>query len=222
MDIPFSVKAFFEVFRTYNQAIWPAQIVAYLLGVAGVVAAIRPRAWTGRAIGGMLGALWIWMGAVYHIGFFSAINPLAYVFGAFFLLQGLLFVWKGALSPSLSFSPRWDLYGWTGGLFLAYAMIVYPVLGSIAGHTYPASPVFGVAPCPTTIFTFGLLLWTRGRVPGWLLLIPVTWSVIGVSAALQLGVLEDLGLVVAGLAGTVLLLYRNRHGQAVTTGPSPA
>lgn len=162
------------------------------------------------------------MGAVYHIGFFSAINPLAYVFGAFFLLQGLLFLWKGALSPSLSFSPRRDLYGWTGGLFLAYAMIVYPVLGSIAGHTYPASPVFGVAPCPTTIFTFGLLLWTRGRVPGWLLLIPVTWSVIGVSAALQLGILEDLGLVVAGLAGTALLLYRNRHGQAVTTGPSPA
>jgi hypothetical protein len=70
--------------------------------------------------------------------------------------------------------------------------------------------MFGVAPCPTTIFTFGLLLWTRGRVPGWLLAVPTLWALIGFTAALTLGILEDTGLLVAGLLGTGLLLYRNR------------
>lgn len=66
--------------------------------------------------------------------------------------------------------------------------------------------MFGVAPCPTTIFTFGLLLLTRGPVPLRLLVIPLLWALVGASAALHLGVREDLGLVVTGLVATALLL----------------
>lgn len=47
-----------------------------------------------------------------------------------------------------------------------------PSLGVAIGHTYPAQPTFGL-PCPTTIFTFGLLLWVRPPVPWSLLVIPV-------------------------------------------------
>jgi hypothetical protein len=98
-------------------------------------------------------------------------------------------------------------------VLILYAMVVYPLLGAVFGHMYPAAPVFGVAPCPATIFTFGMLLWTVGRVPGWLLIIPGAWSVIGLSAALNLGVPEDFGLLVAGLTGIAMLLYRNRREQ---------
>jgi hypothetical protein len=45
-------------------------------------------------------------------------------------------------------------------------MVVYPLLGIRFGHSYPRAPLFGVAPCPTTIFTFGLLLWATRSVPG--------------------------------------------------------
>src|SRR6185503_17117127 len=91
-------------------------------------------------------------------------------------------------------------------------MLVYPLIGIAIGHVYPRQPMFGVAPCPTTIFTFGLLVLTATRVPKHLLVIPFIWSVTsGISAPLNYGVYEDLGLVVAGIVGTGLLIWRDRH-----------
>ena len=56
-----------------------------------------------------------------------------------------------------------------------------------------------MAPCPTTIATFGALLWLRlpRRRAGVLLVIPALWAVVGSLAALRLGVLQDLGLPLA-------------------------
>ena len=48
-------------------------------------------------------------------------------------------------------------------------------------------PLFGVAPCPTTIFTIGMLLLARGGWVVWLSIIPLLWSLVGLAAALQLG-----------------------------------
>jgi hypothetical protein len=70
--------------------------------------------------------------------------------------------------------------------------------------------MFGVAPCPTTIFTFGILLWTIKKVPAYLLVIPFLWSIVGISAAINLRVPQDYGLVVAGFLGTILILIQNR------------
>lgn len=77
--------------------------------------------------------------------------------------------------------------------------------------------MFGVAPCPAIIFTFGFLLWTTGRAPSWLLVIPTLWGLIGFTAVLIRGGLEDTGLLVAGLLGTGLLLYRNRSEKEAQT-----
>jgi hypothetical protein len=86
----------------------------------------------------------------------------------------------------------------SGVIMILYAMVVYPLLGFLFGHSYPAAPVFGVAPCPTTIFTFGLFLCTVRTVPKSILIIPLIWSVIGFTAALHLGIYEDVGLLAAG------------------------
>jgi hypothetical protein len=53
-------------------------------------------------------------------------------------------------------------------------------------------------------------LWTTKPVPGHLLIIPFLWSIIGTGAAVNLGVPQDYGLVVAGVLGTVLILLQNR------------
>ncbi len=74
--------------------------------------------------------------------------------------------------------------------------------------------MFGVAPCPTTIFTLGILLWTTKSVPGYLLVIPFLWSIIGMSAAVNLRVPQDYGLVVAGILGTALILIQNRKAKS--------
>lgn len=70
----------------------------------------------------------------------------------------------------------------------------------------------GVSPMPAALFaTFGLLLWAARPVPVRVLVIPFGWSLVGGSAALQFGIPEDYGLLVAGLAGTALVLMKNRR-----------
>ena len=96
-----------------------------------------------------------------------------------------------------------------GLLFIIYALLVYPILGILFGHTYPDNPTFGL-PCPTTIFTFGVLLWTIKRVPFYFVIVPFLWSIIGLSAAINLRVYEDFGLIVAGVIGLILLIINNK------------
>ncbi len=97
-----------------------------------------------------------------------------------------------------------------GAIFILYAMVVYPLLGLALGHWYPRAPMFGVAPCPSTIFTFGLLLLAKRPVPIYILLVPLIWSIIGTTAATGLQVPQDYGLGIAGTVGTALVILRNR------------
>jgi hypothetical protein len=83
------------------------------------------------------------------------------------------------------------------------------VLGQLSGHSYPYSPTFGL-PCPTTIFTFGILLFADKKFNILLLLIPLIWSVIGFGAALNFSVFEDYGLLIAGITGFLLLMVYNK------------
>ncbi|MEP6908603.1 MAG: DUF6064 family protein [Pseudoxanthomonas sp.] len=99
------------------------------------------------------------------------------------------------------------LDGWT---LVAYASIGYPLLGQMFGHGYPAMPMFGITPCPVTIFTFGLFLLTTEPVPRRLLVIPVVWSVIGGSAAFLLSIPQDWPLLVSGVT-VLVLLKRDRE-----------
>jgi hypothetical protein len=58
-------------------------------------------------------------------------------------------------------------------------------------------------PCPTVLFTAGVLLAVRPAVSRWLYLIPVAWSVIAGSAAILFEVTPDLALFAAA---TVMVL----------------
>lgn len=213
-ELPFSIDQFMGVFVEYNRAIWPAQIVSYVLGGSALYLVIKKWSTADQHINRILGVFWIWMGLIYHIFFFAEVNPAAYLFGTLFILQGLAFVFLIRIGVEFKYEYRKDAYGMAGLLFILYALIVYPLLGYVWGHVYPQAPVFGVAPCPTTIFTFGLLLLSKGKVPVWLLVVPGLWSLIGFSAAYQLAIYEDMGLVVAGIAGVAMLIFRNRKEMA--------
>src|SRR5690606_7702918 len=81
---------------------------------------------------------------------------------------------------------------------VAYALLGYPLLGAALGHRFPAAPTFGL-PCPTTLFTVGLLAFLARPYPAYVLAVPLLWSAVGTSAAFGLGMYEDLGLIAAGL-----------------------
>jgi hypothetical protein len=208
--LPFTVDQFLGVFEQYNQAIWPMHVVAYILGIAALVLVVKKTPYSNRTISVILACFWAWVGIVYHLMYFSTINGAALGFGALFIVQAALWLVFGIIRPKLSFQWQTNPYTVIGAVMIVYAMLVYPILGTLLGHGYPRSPSFGVAPCPMIIFTFGLLLLTNAKVPKSLLVIPFLWSLLGVSASYQLGIREDIGLLVAGVLGVGLLIWRDR------------
>lgn len=207
--LPFTRDQFFATFADYNAAVWPVQVVAYLLGLAVVAALLRPSPFGHRLAASTLAAMWIWTGVAYHGLFFARINPVALAFGALFVLQGLLFIVAGVAGRRRVFGHTAGLASAIGWVLVIYAAVLYPLLGSISGHAYPAQPTFGITPCPVTLFTFGVLLITSAPVPRWLLIIPLAWSLVGGSAAFLLGVPQDWPLLFSGLV-VVLLILRAR------------
>ena len=161
--VPFTREQFLAVFVTYNETVWPVQVLAYLLGLLMVVLIIRPSAQRSRVVAAGLAAMWLWTGVAYHGMNFSTISNGAWGFAALFVVQGVLLIEAGVLRGRLAFGPckgRLGWLGWMGWSLVAYASIGYPLLGQLLGEGYPAVPTFGITPCPVTLFMFGLLLLT--------------------------------------------------------------
>ena len=209
MDTPFTAEQFSETFKIYNQAVWPMQVVFYLLSIVIIYLIFKPGQKSHKLISGLLFFLWLWMGVVYHFIFFTAINKAAYLFAIVFIFQSMLFLIYGVIQNKLSFSVRGGRYGIMGIILIVFALVLYPVLGYTLGHVYPYSPSFGL-PCPTTIFTFGLLLLCEKKCPLGILIIPFVWSIIGFTAAFHFGFVEDIGLMISGVLTCILVIVRNK------------
>jgi hypothetical protein len=211
--LPFTREEFIALFTQYNLAVWPVQVLAYVLGIA-MVASLWWRSRTAdRFVAGGLAAMWLWTGIAYQWMHFAAINPAAFGFAVLFVLQGLLFI-VAAARGTLRFGVPDKTSAWVGAALVLYAAMLYPLLGRLAGHAYPAMPMFGIAPCPVVIFTFGFLLLATTHVPRWLLVVPVVWSLIGGSAAFLLGIPQDWLLLFSGLAVPIIVLQERRAARS--------
>jgi hypothetical protein len=121
------------------------------------------------------------MGGVYQLVFLRSINPAATAFATVFVLEGVLLLTIGGWLGGLRFAWTPTVSGVLGAAFIAYALIVYPILPYLLGQRYPATPTFGL-PCPTTI------------------LIPLACSALGASATVQRGEREDPDTLAATMA----------------------
>ncbi|MHC2277490.1 hypothetical protein ACVI1J_003958 [Bradyrhizobium diazoefficiens] len=209
--LPFTIEQFLGVFASYNRAIWPMQVLAYLLGGLAFVLVFRKDRWADQIVAGILAAMWAWTGIVYHLTFFATINKLAYIFGALFVVQAAAFVYFGVCQNRIDFDYNEESAGVIGVAFVFYAAAIYPLFGLEMVQHPNELPMFGVTPCPVTIFSFGMLLLTRQPVPRWLLVIPFLWSLVGGSAAILLRVPQDWALLVAGAVSLALLVQRDRR-----------
>lgn len=201
LHLPFTEAEFLKVFAQYNRALWPVAMLLWLASVLALAAVLRRRPLHGF-ISTLIAAQWAWAGAAYHLLLFTRINPAARVFGWMFLLQAGLVIWMGWSGEGLRYVARGPRR-LVGVAFAAYGLL-YPILAILVVHPYPETPTFGV-PCPTALFTTGLLLLvTPAR--RLLLVIPLLWSIIGGSAAILLGVETDFALLLAGAALLIALL----------------
>jgi hypothetical protein len=216
VPLPFTVDQFFGVFRRYNETIWPAQVGLVLLALLALSFVLMRRSWSGAAVSAILAFLWAWLGLAYHLAFFVRINPAAYAFAAVSLAGALAFVWQGVVRRRLGFGLDDRLRTAVGLALVVFALLIYPLWSTQAGHGYPELPTFGL-PCPTTIFTIGVLTMAHGPGVRAVLVVPVLWSLVGSQAAFQLDVIPDLGLLVAAVVGATLLVvaWRPVRGRRV-------
>src|SRR5574342_238121 len=95
MQLPFGPDEFLDVFRWYNESVWPAQWALVVLGVGAVVAAASPIRRLQAVPLYALSVLWLWAGVVYHLQFFRSINSVAILFGLLFVVQAAVLAWAG-------------------------------------------------------------------------------------------------------------------------------
>lgn len=213
MNPPFSADEFLEVFRRYNEAVWPAQLILLAAGATAAVAAYRANlrhAWRWAQIAfALVAGLWLWSGLAYHKAFFAELTPAGAVFGSLFIAQaGLLLI--ATTQSATQYEPASRISIIAGSALLAYAFVLYPAIGLALGHGYPSAPSFGT-PCPTTIFTFGIFCLLASIVPRFLMVIPLLWAVIGSYAALGFGVGEDVALLLAAVTTLVVIHHETHH-----------
>jgi hypothetical protein len=209
--MPFTEQQFLYLLSNYNLTIGlSAVIVAFLIGITAVRLLFSKRKGTNRVINLILSVFWIWTGAVYHLFFFTQINPAAKIFGIGFIIQGILLLAYGVFSSNLNYQPSKSVRGVIGWFLIIYAILIYNSLSLILGHTYPMMPIFGIAPCPVTIFTFGFLLLSKNKLPKILVIIPFLWSIIGGSASIFFGIYEDIVLAISGILTIITLIATNK------------
>lgn len=218
MRLPFTEEQFFDLFAAYNEAVWPALVALWIASVVGSAMLLVSRhARRDRWIAALLAAHWAWSALAYHAAYFTRINSAAWGFAALFLLQSALLFWWGVVQQRLSFvgtRGRWTIVAW---ILIVYSL-AYPGINALQHLSVLRIPAFGV-PCPTTIFTAGVLMLDAQR-PWHVSIIPVAWSVIGGSAAFLLNVSADYALLIAGLALVVSSLQRPSASRAIVAGSS--
>src|SRR5215207_5951539 len=183
----FSPRVYWRMFELHNEAVWPLHVVALLLGAAILVWVVRPRPWSDRAIAVILGVAWIWVGWAFLWKRYSGINwAVAYVVPAF-AAEALLLIWIGGLA---------------GLVLIFYALILHPLVAKLAGRSFAAAEVFGIAPDPTAIATLGLLSVASGSGPVWpLLVVPLVWCLVSGATLYALRTPEAwISLLSAGVA----------------------
>ena len=212
MQLPFTKEQFFDLFAAFNGGLWPALIALWIASVVVSVLLFSPRRPTDRWVSALLAVHWAWSGLAYHAAFFTRINPAAWIFALLFLVQAALFVWVGIVQRRLSFAPARDGWAPMAWVLVAYSL-VYPAINAVQHLTVSRIPTFGV-PCPTTIFTAGLLMLAAPKL--WpLAIIPVAWSLIAGTAAVLLDVRADYALPVAGIALAIFSIRWNRASGTV-------
>ena len=218
MQLPFTREQFFDLFGSYNEALWPAAIALWIASVVIVARRLSARRPHDRGIGTLLVVHWTWSAVAYHLAFFTRINPAAWLFAALFLVQAVLFFRIGVVERRLSFAPWGSAWAPLAWLLIVYSL-AYPALNAIEYHSVLRIPTFGL-PCPTTIFTAGVLMLATPR--SWVFFaVPVIWSAIGGSAAFLLGVRADLALPIAGTALAIFSLRKTTPGHRRVRVASP-
>ncbi|MGI8725319.1 MAG: DUF6064 family protein [Methyloceanibacter sp.] len=208
----FSPETYYRLFALYNAAIWPAQIAAVAVGFAILALLVwRPR-WAGSAIVLLLAVCWAWVASGYFAARYATINWAASYFASAFVLEAILLILSGTVFGRLSFSEaRRSLWTTAGVTLFAFALLLQPLIGPLAGREWAGLELFGVAPDPTVLATLGVLL-AADRLR-WELLV-MLWCVVTGATLWAMSPPDALLIPIAALLVVLLAIYRSHCASA--------
>jgi len=196
-------EVFLNNIGVYNDSIFPMQIITLVVAIIlTYLLFVRPSTGVNKLIKAYLSLTFVWFVLMFP---FEGVFKIG--FGLVHIVIAILFfidIFTGKIEfkfPEIS-GKRYFMF------FLIFsAFAFYPLIEYMSGHLYPKILLFGVAPCPTIIFSLALLI---GAVPkvGKLIFILLIFSAIssGLSAPIMLGVWADLLLLFSGIYGLIILV----------------
>ncbi|MGE5600184.1 MAG: DUF6064 family protein, partial [Pseudomonadota bacterium] len=94
-----------------------------------------------------------------------------------------------------------------GAGVLAFALVLQPAVGLLAGRRWTQAELFGVAPDPTVVATLGILLAATG-LRATLLVVPLLWCAASGALAWAMGSRDALVMPLAGLVILIAATFR--------------
>ncbi len=196
-------EVFFNNVSAYNVSIFPMQIITLVVAVIlTYLLFVRPSTGVSKLIKIYLSFTFVWFALMFPFE-----GVLKIIFGLVHIVIAILF-FIDIFTAKIEFK-----FPETSGkryfmLFLIFsAFALYPLIEYMSGHLYPKILLFGVAPCPTTIFSLALLVGAVpkvGKIIFILLIFPAIFS--GLSVPIMLGVWADLLLLFTGVYGLITLV----------------
>ncbi len=154
----FSPRTYWRLIELYNQDVWPAQPATFAAGLLALWLAGSRRADAGRMLAPLLAAAWLWVGWAFHWQRYASINWAAQYFALAFAAQAVLLLGLGGWRAGAHTPPAGAAMQNLGWLLALTGVLLYPLVGLLAGRPWTQAEVFGIAPEPTALATLGLLL----------------------------------------------------------------
>ena len=197
----FAPRVYWRMFELQNEAVWPLQIIAVLVGAAVLVWAVRPQPWSDRVITGALAAAWIFVGWDFLWTRYAAINWAAAYAVPVFAAEGLLLAWIGTWRGGLHIASSSAIPRSAGLAIFLYALAGHPFVAMLADRPVQAAEFVGIAPDPTAIATLGLLsTMSGGPATSALMAVPLAWCIVSWATLRTMGAPEAwLPLIAAGI-----------------------
>lgn len=207
------IVEFYDLVGSYNEMYLIVTILTFVLAIVSLLMVFRKNEHSNRIVSFTLTFLWLWIGVVFGIIVFGSFPTVLagiemtgswYLFGGIFTVHGIILLYFGVIKDTVSYSWKPDTRHYLGLLFILFGVVIYPFVGVLAGRVFPGYPIFGIMPCPVTLFTIGLLLWSDVKPTFPVVIIPIFWAFMGIVPLLFYEVYAD---IVTILAGTIALVY---------------
>jgi len=196
-------EVFFKNVSAYNVSIFPMQIITLVVAVIlTYLLFVRPGAIVNKLIKVYLSLTFVWFVFMFPFeGVLKITFGLLHLAIAIFFFIDIFTAKTEFKFPETSGKRTFMLF------FIFSAFALYPLIEYMSGHIYPKVLLFGVAPCPTVIFSLALLIGAVpkvGKIIYILLIFPAIFS--GLSVPIMLGVWADLLLLFTGVYGLITLI----------------